>query len=198
MNSIFILIGKSSSGKDTLYRELMRDSSLQLRTVVTYTTRPMRDGERDGVQYHFVTEERFREMKDSGKVMEERCYHTVYGPWYYFTAEDESFSDDEDMLIIGTIESYGSIRDYFSSRGSEKKVIPIYVECDDKERLLRAIERESEREVPQYKEMCRRFIADCDDFSEEKLEEMGIENRFQNDDLKKCEKRIADFILKGE
>ncbi len=194
MNSIYILIGKSSTGKDTLYRELMRDPSLKLRTVTACTTRPMRDGEKEGVQYHFVTEELFREMKNEGKVMEERCYQTVYGPWYYFTAIDDSFTESEDILLIGTIESFCSIRKFFENSTLEKKVVPLYVECDDKERLLRAIERESMREEPQYKEMCRRYIADCDDFSEEKLKEAGIKDRFKNDDLKECEKRISDYI----
>ena len=62
MGKLIYLMGKSSSGKDTVYRELLRDDSLKFKKVVLYTTRPIREGEVDGVQYHFVDEEVFNAL----------------------------------------------------------------------------------------------------------------------------------------
>ena len=77
MGKIFLLMGKSSSGKDTIYRELMRKKDIGLKKVVSYTTRPMREGETDGVQYLFKNEEEYRKLKDDKKIIEERTYHTT-------------------------------------------------------------------------------------------------------------------------
>ena len=88
MGKILIIIGKTSSGKDTVFGRVMEEVSVPLKTVVTYTTRPMRPGEKDGEEYFFVNEERLQELRDAGKVIEERLYNTVHGPWYYFTVND--------------------------------------------------------------------------------------------------------------
>ena len=81
-------MGKSSSGKDSFYRALMKKNPWGLKKLVIYTTRPIRDGEKDGREYHFVSEDRYQQLKAEGKIIEERCYDTVYGPWRYFTADD--------------------------------------------------------------------------------------------------------------
>ena len=85
MRRIFYIIGKSSSGKDTIYKELLK--KLDLRPIVLYTTRPMRENEIQGREYNFTDFENFYKMKSAGKVIEERIYNTVYGEWAYFTAE---------------------------------------------------------------------------------------------------------------
>ena len=93
----------------------------------------------------------------------------------------------------GTLESYNAVRMYFEN---DKKinVIPIYIEVDDGIRLERALKREKEQENPKYEELCRRFLADSQDFSEEKIEESGIEKRFQNINLDDCVKEIIEYI----
>ena len=63
---------------------------------------------------------------------------------------------------------------------------------EDGERLSRALNREREQENPRYEEMCRRFIADQSDFSEENILNAGIEKRFQNINLDDCEMCIRD------
>ena len=88
MGKIFLLMGKSTSGKDTIYKNLIQNDDLALKKVVLYTTRPMRDGEIDGVQYFFKTEKEYLELKEAKKIIEERTYHTNYGEWRYFTADD--------------------------------------------------------------------------------------------------------------
>ena len=85
---IFYLMGKSSSGKDTIFRRLMEDEDLSLETIVSYTTRPIREGEVEGVEYHFVKDYEMEEMEKKGLVIEKRTYDTVCGLWNYFTTTD--------------------------------------------------------------------------------------------------------------
>lgn len=54
MPEIAFLMGKSSSGKDHIFKAVVEDESLCLNTITMYTTRPMRAGEADGVEYYFV------------------------------------------------------------------------------------------------------------------------------------------------
>lgn len=189
---LYYLMGKSSSGKDTIYKMLMGDDELSLKALVPYTTRPVREGEQEGREYHFTDEAGLGSLRAQGRVIEERCYHTVHGDWYYFTvASDDIDIDGEDYIYIGTPESYEKTREYYGA----DKVAPVYVELDDGERLSRALSRERMQEEPKYKELCRRFIADCEDFAEEKLVALGIDKRFYNDDLDRCVAEIKDYLL---
>lgn len=191
MGRIFYIMGKSSSGKDTIYSRLLRDKEFGLKNVLLYTTRPVRQGEADGREYHFVDEERFRQFMGEGKVIEYRTYETVHGPWTYFTADDGQVDlKVRSYLAIGTLESYENMKRYFG----EENVCPIYVEVEDGERLKRALAREELQEKPRYAEMCRRFLADTEDFSEENLERAGIKRRFQNVELESCIEEIREYI----
>lgn len=191
MGRIFYIMGKSSSGKDTIYSRLLHDGELELLHILLYTTRPIRQGEADGREYHFVDQNRFRQFKNEGKVIEYRTYETVHGPWTYFTADDGQVDlRTKNYLAIGTLESYENMKRYYG----EENVCPIYVEVEDGERLKRALAREELQEKPRYAEMCRRFLADTEDFSEENLERAGIGRRFQNVELESCMKEIRDYI----
>lgn len=187
MSKIFYLMGKSSSGKDTIFKELEG-----LRTLVPYTTRPIRAGEEDGVEYYFTDEAGFQKLLSSGKVIEQREYHTFHGVWRYFTVDDGQFVPEgkQDYIMIGTLEAYQSMQKYFGA----EKVLPVLIELDDGQRLQRALDRERQQECPRYEEMCRRFLADSEDFAEEKIREAGIEKRFQNDDLERCLAEIRAYI----
>ena len=184
-------MGKSASGKDTIYKRLLAEESLGLKKIVPYTTRPIRQEETNGVEYFFVTEEKLRQLEKQEKIIECRCYNTVYGKWYYFTADDGQIDlDKENYLVITTLEGYEKICNYFG----EKKVVPIYIEVEDGLRLERALKRERQETVPKYKEMCRRFIADSEDFSEANLEAQNIKKRYINLDFELClSKVIADI-----
>lgn len=192
MGKIYCMMGKSSSGKDTLYKMLLEDAEIEVSTVIPYTTRPMREGEKDGVEYYFCDEDRLHELQDAGRVIELRAYNTVHGIWNYFTVDDHQIADEnKDYLSIGTLESYLKIRDYFG----KDRVIPIYIEVEDGLRLQRALDRERSQSEPKYEEMCRRFLADAADFSEEKIHEAGITQRFVNLDLKETKQKIKNFML---
>lgn len=193
MKYIFYITGKSASGKDSIYRALLEDKSLQLSPILLHTTRPMRDGETDGREYHFVDEEIYQTLKKHGDVIECRTYDTIHGPWRYFTVSSAIETSRDYYLGIGTLESYLGLRSYFGGG----RLIPIYIELDDGERLIRAIERERSNGKPDYKEMCRRYLADDDDFSENKLKEADVRDRFrfENYDLTDCINEIRSMII---
>ena len=189
--AIFCLMGKSSSGKDTIYKKILSDESLNLIPIVPGTTRPMRDGEQNGREYFFYTEEEFADLKARGRIAESRSYNTVHGIWYYFTVADEKIKPAEsDYILIGTLEAYNGLVSFFG----DSAVVPIYVFVDDGERLTRALAREKSQKNPRYAEMCRRFLGDEEDFSEEKLKESGITRRFENRDLDETVEEIKKWI----
>ena len=97
---------------------------------------------------------------------------------------------NSDYLGIGTLESYVKMREYYG----KETVCPVYIEVEDGERLARALKRERGQEIPRYEEMCRRFLADQEDFSEEKIAAAGITRKFQNVDLEECVEEIAEYI----
>ena len=165
-HKVFCLIGKSASGKDTLYRKIREraekdGTALLLREVVPYTTRPIRTGEQNGVTYFFETDQEFEDARKAGRVIESRDYNTVHGIWHYYTKDDGQIRLEEgSSLVIGTLESYCSFVRYFGP----EKVVPFYIELEDGVRLQRALDREKQQEHPRYAELCRRFLADEQDF----------------------------------
>lgn len=191
MGKIFYIMGKSSTGKDTVFKRLQKQKALGLNTIVSYTTRPIRAGEKDGETYHFIDEKMLAQLEEDGRVIEKRSYDTVYGTWYYLTVRDEQIDlEHQNYIMIGTIESFVKTRDFFG----KNYLVPIYIEVEDGIRLSRALNRERRQKSPKYTEMCRRFLADTEDFSEERIAQAGITKRFQNLDFKKCLREIVDYI----
>ena len=189
MAKIFYLMGKSASGKDTIYKKI-KETFPQLQPIVIYTTRPIREGEKDGVEYFFSDNEQLKQLQQAGKVIELREYNTVHGIWKYFTADDGQFDGENDLIAIGTLESYVKLKEYFG----EERLIPVYIEVEDGLRLERALLRERLQKSPKYEELCRRFLADAADFSEEKIRAAGICFRYQNVEMEACAGEIAKLI----
>ena len=223
---IFYIMGKSASGKDKIYKELMRtfgaskgastetaaentapdmmvgttvssapgtkmSTAVDLCPIILYTTRPIRTGEKEGRQYHFTDEAGLDAFRKAGKVIEERTYQTIAGPWTYATVDNGLDPRKTNYLAIGTLVSYVKVRDYFGS----DLVVPIYIDVSDKNLLTRAMHREADQENPRYKEMCRRFLADSEDFDEEKIIAAGITRRYDNNgQLGDCVAEIARTI----
>jgi len=194
MGKIYYMMGKSSSGKDTLFKEILKRWP-ELKTVTLYTTRPVRDGERNGVEYYFVTKEKLDQFKDEGRLIEMRTYPSMHGDWHYATVDDGQVDlDRNDYLILGTLESYIRMKEYYG----EEKLVPVYIEVEDGERLRRALMRELSQEKPKYAEMCRRFLADQEDFSEENIMKAGITRRYINADKLQCLEEILGEIRYGK
>ena len=182
MPEIAFIMGKSASGKDKIYKNLIEDESLKLNTVILYTTRP--------------NDETAVKMQESGRIVELREYNTVYGVWKYFTADDGQIdlNSGNRYLVIGTLEAYDKFCEFYG----KQHIMPIYIEVEDGLRLTRAIHREQKQDNPHYEEMCRRFLADSEDFSEENIAKAGITRRFSNNgELEDCISEVKSAILGG-
>ena len=122
-------------------------------------------------------------------------YETVYGPWSYATVDDGQIVPEEaDYLAIGTLESYGKLREYYGAG----RVTPLYITVDDGERLERALARERRQKEPRYAELCRRYLADEADFAPENLKRLGITRSYPNDGLEQCVEELEQTIFYTE
>ena len=197
MSNLIYIMGKSSSGKDTIKSKI--EKLLSCKVYVPYTTRPIREGEKDGRDYHFLTQEQFAHLEQLGKVMEKRVYRVKVPEgtalWTYATVDDEQWKSQGDFLTVGTLESYEQLKEYFKKE-KDKNLIPVYIEIDEQERRNRYIKRESKEKQPNMEEIERRLQADNIDFEEEKLKQAGItkKQRFQNYDLQECVNKIKNYI----
>ena len=198
MGKIFYIIGKSSTGKDSIEQRLVADPELKLQEITQYTTRPKRDGETEGVEYHFITEKEEEKLRKAGKIIEMRAYNTVHGIWKYMMVDDGQVDlKKHDYVAVGTLASFAEVRRFFP----EGAVVPIYIDVEKGERLYRAVIRERKSAHPKYEELCRRFLADEADFDEAHLKAVGlmnedgeILNRIENRDLTETVERIKAFI----
>lgn len=159
MSKIFCLLGKSASGKDTVFREVIKQTGVL--PFVTYTTRPIRKNEEEGREYFFVDDNYLDVVKKEGKLIESRTYNTTKGIWTYFTADNIDTS--KNYIIIATPFSFRDIKNYYQDKDVE--VIGIYLNVRDDIRMQRAMNREKKQKNPDYEEICRRFITDFHDFA---------------------------------
>lgn len=193
MGKLFVIMGKSATGKDSLYEKLV-ERNPKLHQIVSYTTRPIRSGETYGKEYFFVSKEEMYEMREQGKIIECRKYDTVLGPWFYFTADDGQIDLEKgNYILISTLEGYEKLQSFYGI----SNIVPIYIEVEDFARLERAVKREKSQQSPCVPELCRRFLADEEDFSEKKLQQAGIDKQFKNDDFVETLENIEKFISKS-
>lgn len=164
MSRIFCIVGKSGSGKDTIYHGILSEQEPGLVPVIPYTTRPRRTDEADGVNYFYVSEQELSRYEKEKQIIEKRQYQTTQGVWNYFTRVFE-VAAGWDYILITTLEGVRGIIDHYGP----EMVHVVCLHLEDRQRLLRCINRESQQEKPDYSEVCRRFLADQKDFSEEAL-----------------------------
>ena len=130
MSKIFCLMGKSASGKDTLAKAINKEIGIPI--AVSCTTRPMRVGEVQHREYHFLTEEEFHQKE----FVEKREYHVYNGDtWYYGYSKDEF--EGEDCVAIVDVEGYETLRDYFG----KENVVAIYIHASEETLRKRLIKR---------------------------------------------------------
>lgn len=178
MKKIFYLLGRSGVGKTYVFNKLKSDPIIKrhCKTIVGYTTRPIRPGEVEGDEYNFITEEALRSLRP----IEVRNYNVIVNEepavWTYATCADNIDIEDSYYIGIGTLESYQKLQEHFYNRFGESVVVPIYIIARDEDLLVNYLAREM-NSGKNYDEMCRRFLADREDFSKEKLEEVGITNK---------------------
>ena len=198
MSNLIYLMGKSATGKDTIYKKIKE--KIEVNSYVPYTTRPKRSEEVQAREYNFITKEEFFKLRQQGKVMEYRSYNVINSEgnkdvWIYATVLDKQWNKNGNFLTIGTLESYRSILQYLKlNKNIHLNIIPIYISIDENERRKRALARESKETKENLNEIERRFKADNIDFSEVNLLKAGITKAqtFENYDLDAC----IDHILK--
>lgn len=132
---LVILTGKSASGKDTLLRELTNQH--EYIPFVSETSRPMRPGERDGVDYHFVSRERFLNDIKEGNLIEHRSYDTLVNrkpdTWYYGTPAYE-LDPNKNYITVVDLDGAATLQDFYK----EEQVITFYINVPDYIREKRA------------------------------------------------------------
>lgn len=152
---VLALYGKSGSGKDTIKNYLLKTNS-NIAAIVPYTTRPPREGEKDGVDYYFISKEEFTNKILSGEIFNAK----LFNKWFYGLAGN-SFKADK--INIGVFNP-NMVSSLIYSENFD--TLPVLIEADDKTRLTRSLMREKN---PNCYEICRRFIADEEDFKDAKL-----------------------------
>lgn len=171
---IYVLLGKSASGKDTLMNEvlkhnLMTDRLVQLRPLVSTTSRPIRDGEIDGKDYNFVSKDEFETLINNNQMLEYRAYNTLVDNkpdiWYYGTPKFE-LEENKNYICVLDVDGAKSFKEYFGNENVEC----VYLELDDKTREERASQRGSFNKT----EWDRRCKDDAIKFSEENLKDLNI------------------------
>ena len=158
---VIALIGMSGAGKDTMLKRTCEAHPLLFSPIVSCTTRPMRANEVAGVDYHFISIEEFTHKVLAGDMLEA----TEFRNWFYGTPIN---SLAEDKINIGVFNPAGVEALIGDPRLS---VLPVKINCDDKVRLMRCLEREPH---PDCHEICRRFFADQEDFTKMELEEYAV------------------------
>jgi guanylate kinase len=166
--TIVALFGQSGAGKDTLLDAIIKmDCPFQINKIITTTTRPPRDYETEGIDYHFISVEEFAEKILSGEMLEA----TSFNDWFYGTTINDI---KENMVNVGVF-SPKAIECLLED--SQLDVLPIYVCASDKTRLTRQLEREQE---PDCAEICRRFFTDKEDFNDISFSYRTINNDSQD------------------
>ena len=164
---ILAIIGEAGTGKDTIMKKVLKKNP-NLQEIVSCTTRPPREKEKNGVNYHFLTHEEFTKKILNNEMLEA----TVFNNWCYGTSYD---SLDVNKVNIGVFNPAG-----IEALMEHKNIFIVcyYVRAADKQRLLRQLNRE---ENPDVKEIIRRFSADNLDFSELQFHYNEIENNTPQD-----------------
>lgn len=173
MYKIVTLSGKAGAGKDRLMQEVLKTLQVEspdfvIHPIVSCTTRPMREGEVNGVHYHFLTHDEFSERLNNGTMVEA----TVFNDWCYGTCLEHMSPNG---VNIGVYNPEGVA---ILQCMPEVQVYPIFVSASDKTRLLRQLNRENH---PDVKEIIRRFGADEEDFSPNNLIDIDFKNTIDND-----------------
>ena len=172
---LIALIGKAGAGKDTILKDVIRAYGLPINSIVSYTTRPMREGETEGKEYYFISKEKFEQMINNNQMLE----YVQFNDWWYGTGIG---CLAKDKINIGIFNPSG-IKSLIKFPEIDLQIY--YIHTSDKQRLLRQLNRE---EFPDIKEIIRRYSADEEDFKDIKFDNMQILfNETERDRLKCCD-----------
>ena len=187
--TIIAIMGKSASGKDSLLKALLQEPQFkEAKSIISCTTRPIRENEINDTDYHFLTNEQFTNLVLSNRMLEA----TVFNDWCYGTSID-SLSTSGINIGVFNPEGCEALR-----QNENITLCLIYVEATDKTRLLRSLNREKN---PDCHEIVRRFNADEMDFCEEEIEYLEPDIFVTNNegaDIKRIAASIAQAWESGQ
>ena len=175
MYNIIAIMGKAGSGKDTILQTVLKDEPA-LHEIISCTSRPMRQGEKHGINYFYYNDQDFLNKIENGEMLES----TNFNNWYYGTGLD---SVSEDKINIGVFNPAG-VRSLLNRK--DCNILVFWVQAADKTRLIRQLNRESD---PDVKEIIRRFSTDEKDFSGIDFSYISLKNEDYFDDIT-CAKAI--------
>lgn len=164
MAKIITLTGASASGKDSLLKALLGRNK-DMKPAVSVTTRPMRQGEVNGVDYHFITPEELQKISDADGLIEVRHYNTENGVWYYGLTKDSiDLESDITYVVVLDVNGVVQLKQYLNSLEDDKTEVQSYfINCSSQLRLKRSLERQGNMTDSQVYEVCRRMYADRDE-----------------------------------
>lgn len=179
---IFALIGRSGTGKSTIEKRLEK---LGHTRIISNTTRDIREGEQQDIDYHYLTDKEFVELEDDNQLIE----YTKYRGWNYGIAyKDISNLDNQNYICVIEPQGLKQLQDKLSD-----KVIPIMIYSTPYERLGRSILRQPNSNDDTYKEICRRFNSDYETFKEFENNKL-YKYKIHNIDIKQSVQIIEKII----
>lgn len=183
---MIILLGKSASGKDTVVNNLIHNY-YGYEKIITWTTRPMRPGEKQDLTYHFTDDEDFEEKIEEGFFAEWKKYNSVFGTWYYGTAVQDITNNPNNKIIILTPSGYEDIKEYINN----EEILSVYLDSS-----LRTLYKRLKFRGDNPKEIKRRLLHDIKDFKEIKNKvNVVIKNNTRDlDELTELIKDMHDIV----
>ena len=189
---VIAIIGKAGSGKDTILQEVLKRAPqvakdeypeggcTEFKEIISCTSRPKRDCEIEGVNYYFLTDEKFAEKILLNEFAEVSCFNN----WFYGTLIDNLSAEKRNIGVFNPEGIYSLLE-----HPQINLMAVYYIDASDKVRLMRQLTRENS---PNIKEIIRRYEADDKDFQDYNLDfEYTILHNEKNDDLMNC----VEFIV---
>lgn len=188
---IFALLGYMGVGKDTILKQVLKDID-DVKPIISTTTRPMRKGETEGVEYYFIDDTEF--FRRGTDFVEQRIYHTKVkengvekdATWRYGIERMELEKDDYLIVIVDSV-GYKELKNYVGNG----KIVPIFISAPQEELKARALARgDLEAEVD------RRLKDDYERFMDFRVRTVYHEVKNTNGRLEEAIKEVENIITK--
>lgn len=191
VKKLFCLLGYSSVGKDTILKQVLKDID-DVKPIISTTTRPMRKGETEGVEYYFIDDTEF--FRRGTDFVEQRIYHTKVkengvekdATWRYGIERMELEKDDYLIVIVDSV-GYKELKNYVGNG----KIVPIFISAPQEELKARALARgDLEAEID------RRLKDDYERFMDFRVRTVYHEVKNTNGRLEEAIKEVENIITK--